>query len=198
MGITARRGRQPYLFVSMKLKFKHQAYQADAVKAVVDCFQGQPKSSGLKYAVDPGSASPKGFVALPGTELEGFANAALSIPPAAILKNLQEIQREQKIPVSDSSRSPTFPSCNLDIEMETGTGKTYCYIKTMFELNKHMAGASSSSWCRASPSARAFSKSFEVMAEHFLEQYGKRARPLSTTPSSSTNWRASPRTPGST
>jgi type III restriction enzyme len=36
----------------MKLKFMHPAYQADAVRAVVDCFQGQPKSNGLKYAVD--------------------------------------------------------------------------------------------------------------------------------------------------
>jgi type III restriction enzyme len=84
----------------MKLKFKHQAYQADAVRAVVDCFQDQPKSSGLKYAVDPGAAT-QGHVPLPGTELEGFANAALAISPAGILKNLQEIQREQRIPVSD-------------------------------------------------------------------------------------------------
>ena len=77
----------------MKLQFKHQAYQANAVRAVVDCFQGQTKSTGLKYAVDPGAATPKGFVPLPGTELEGFANAALAISPADILKNLQEIQR---------------------------------------------------------------------------------------------------------
>ena len=62
----------------MKLKFKHQAYQSDAVRAVVDCFQGQPKSSGLKYAVDPGKASSQGHVLLPGTEAEGFANAALA------------------------------------------------------------------------------------------------------------------------
>ena len=99
----------------MKLKFKHQAYQADAVRAVVDCFQGQPKSSGLKYAVDPGAASPQSHMPLPGTELEGFANAALVIPPAAILKNLQEIQREQRIPVSEMLMPPlcqdTCPAC---------------------------------------------------------------------------------------
>ena len=62
----------------MKLKFKHQAYQADAVRAVVDCFQGQPETSGLKYVIDEGAASPAGFVPLPGTEQEGFANAALA------------------------------------------------------------------------------------------------------------------------
>jgi len=119
----------------MKLKFKHQTYQADAVRAVVDCFQGQPKTSGLRYAVDPGAASRAGFVALPGTEVEGFANAALAISPATVLKNLQEIQREQKIPVSESLKVTEVSKLNLDIEMETGTGKTYCYIKTMFELN---------------------------------------------------------------
>lgn len=119
----------------MKLQFKHQAYQTDAVRAVVDCFQGQPKSTGLKYAVDPGAASAKGFVPLPGTELEGFANAALAIPPSAILQNLQGIQRGQRLPVSDELKVTEISKLNLDIEMETGTGKTYCYIKTMFELN---------------------------------------------------------------
>ena len=107
----------------MKLKFKHQAYQADAVKAVVDCFQGQPKSSGLKYAIDPGAASPNGFVVLPGTEVEGFANASFSISPAMILKNLQEIQREQKIPVSDSLKVTDVSKLNLDVEMETSRSR---------------------------------------------------------------------------
>lgn len=99
----------------MKLQFKHQAYQADAVRAVVDCFKGQPKSSGLKYAIDPGAASPQGFVPLPGTEAGGFANAALAIPPAAILRNLQELQREQRIPVSDSLEVTDISKLNLDI-----------------------------------------------------------------------------------
>ena len=75
----------------MKLKFKHQAYQADAVRAVVDCLQGQRPSSGLKYAVDPDAVSLRGYVALPGTKLEGFGNASLSIPPASILKNRQNL-----------------------------------------------------------------------------------------------------------
>jgi len=161
----------------MKLKFKHQAYQADAVRAVVDCFQGQPKSSGLKYAVDPGAAS-QGHVPLPGTELEGFANAALAISPAAILKNLQEIQREQRIPVSDQLKVTDVSKLNLDIEMETGTGKTYCYIKTMFELNAKYGWSKFIVVVPSIAIREGVSKSFEVMAEHFLEQYGKRARPF--------------------
>ena len=162
----------------MKLQFKHQAYQADAVRAVVDCFQGQPKSTGLRYAVDPGAASSKGFVSLPGTELEGFANAALAIPPAAILKNLQEIQREQRIPVSDKLKVTDVSKLNLDIEMETGTGKTYCYIKTMFELNAKYGWSKFIVVVPSIAIREGVAKSFEVMAEHFLEQYGKKARPF--------------------
>lgn len=162
----------------MKLKFKHQAYQADAVRAVVDCFQGQPKTSGLKYAVDPGAASPKGFVALPGTEVEGFANAALAISPATVLKNLQEIQREQKIPVSDILKVTDVSKLNLDIEMETGTGKTYCYIKTMFELNLKYGWSKFIVVVPSIAIREGVSKSFKVMAEHFREQYGKQARPF--------------------
>jgi type III restriction enzyme len=161
----------------LKLKFKHQAYQADAVRAVVDCFQGQLKSSGLKYAVDPGAAT-QGHVPLPGTELEGFANAALAISPAAILKNLQEIQREQRIPVSDQLKVTDVSKLNLDIEMETGTGKTYCYIKTMFELNAKYGWSKFIVVVPSIAIREGVSKSFEVMAEHFLEQYGKRARPF--------------------
>ncbi len=160
----------------MKLQFKHQAYQADAVRAVVDCFQGQPKSSGLKYAVDPGAASPNGFVPLPGTELEGFANAALAIPNDFIFRNIQEIQRGQRIPVSDKLKVTEVSKINLDIEMETGTGKTYCYIKTMFELNAKYGWSKFIVVVPSIAIREGVSKSFEIMAEHFLEQYGKRAR----------------------
>jgi type III restriction enzyme len=160
----------------MKLKFKHQAYQADAVRAVVDCFQGQPKSSGLKYAVDPGAVSSQGHVPLPGTEAEGFANAALAITPATILKNLQEIQREQRIPVSDLLKVTDVSKLNLDIEMETGTGKTYCYIKSMFELNAKYGWSKFIVVVPSIAIREGVAKSFEVMGEHFVEQYGKRAR----------------------
>jgi type III restriction enzyme len=122
--------------IELKLKFKHQPFQADSVQAIVDCFQCQPKVSGFKYAIDPGREAASGFVALPGTEAEGFANAGLAIPASAILANLQELQRRQILPVSPSLVVTPVSKLNLDIEMETGTGKTYCYIKTMFELPK--------------------------------------------------------------
>ena len=103
----------------MKLKFKHQAYQSDAVKAVVDCFRGQPKSSGLKYAVDPGAASSKGLIALLGTEVEGFANASLAISPAVILENLQEIQYRQNLSVSSALKVTPFSKLNFRPSMMT-------------------------------------------------------------------------------
>ena len=69
----------------MKLKFKQQAFQTEAVKAVVDCFSGQPKSSGHKYALDPGLVEVGSTVALPGMESDGFANAKLAIPHTQLL-----------------------------------------------------------------------------------------------------------------
>jgi len=173
-------GHVPPLLVSqhhsMKLKFKHQAYQADSVQAIVDCFQGQPKVRGFKYAIDPGREAASGLVPLPGTEAEGFANASLAISPAMVLTNLQEVQRRQILPVSPSLVVTPVSKLNLDIEMETGTGKTYCYIKTMFELHKQYGWSKFIVVVPSIAIREGVAKSFEVMAEHFLEQYGKKAR----------------------
>jgi type III restriction enzyme len=120
----------------MKLKFKQQSFQTDAVKAVVDCFKGQPKSRGHKYALDPGRATTGSTVALPGMEGDGFANDKLAIPQTQLLENLQGVQRRHNLPLSPELMKTSVCDVNLDVEMETGTGKTYCYIKTMFELNR--------------------------------------------------------------
>ena len=159
----------------MKLKFKQQGYQTDAVKAVVDCFAGQPKSRGLQYAIDPGRAATGSTVAIPWAE-DGFANVSLAIPLAQLLENVQGVQRRQNLPLSSELKKTTVCDLNFDVEMETGTGKTYCYIKTMFELNREYGW---SKFIVVVPSVairEGVSKSFEDMAEHFLERYGKRAR----------------------
>jgi type III restriction enzyme len=161
----------------MKLKFKHQAYQLDSVQAVVDCFLGQPKVTGLKYSIDPGRESQAGVVPLPGTEMEGFANAALA-PGLPLLKNLQEVQRRQNLPISPQLEKTAVCPVNLDIEMETGTGKTYCYIRTMFELHREYGWSKFIIVVPSIAIREGVAKSFEVMAEHFLELYGKRARPF--------------------
>lgn len=113
----------------MKLKFKTQAYQTAAVQTVVDCFKGQPPASSeaISYRIDPGKAK-KGIDDL-FTDA-GFKNADLVLSDAALLDNIQQVQRTQNLPISDALVKTKVARVNLDIEMETGTGKTYCYIKT--------------------------------------------------------------------
>src|SRR5690554_942322 len=113
----------------MKLKFKIQAYQTEAVEAVVDCFAGQPNVSGINYRIDPGDENLL-------LDLPGFRNADLQLNDAQLLENIKQVQRRQNLPVSDRLVTSADCNVNLDVEMETGTGKTYCYIKTIFELNK--------------------------------------------------------------
>ena len=119
----------------MKLKFKTQAYQSAAVQAVVDCFKGQPPATAesISYRIDPGKAK-KGVEDLFADS--GFRNADLALTDLQLLDNIQQVQRDQNLPVSDSLVRTKVARINLDVEMETGTGKTYCYIKTIFELNK--------------------------------------------------------------
>ncbi len=160
----------------MKLKFKQQTYQTDSVLAVRDCFAGQPPSNGIKYAIDPGRVSQDGNAPLPGTESDGFANASLGLPLGKVMENLQAVQRRQGLPVSSELKKTTVCDLNLDIEMETGTGKTYCYIKTMFELNKAYGWSKFIIVVPSIAIREGVAKSFEVMAEHFLEDYHKRIR----------------------
>ena len=109
----------------MKLKFKTQAYQSAAVRAVVDCFKGQPPFSAdaITYRIDPGQ-SKKGMDDL--FSESGFKNADLALNDVQLLENIQQVQRVQNLPVSDVVVKTKVARINLDVEMETGTGKTYC------------------------------------------------------------------------
>lgn len=123
----------------MKLKFKTQPYQTAAVQAVVDCFKGQPPAtlSAMKYTLDPGRSSASAQQRLDDDGGgNAFKNADLALTETLLLDNIQQVQRLQNLPVSAELIKTKVSKLNLDIEMETGTGKTYCYIKTIFELNK--------------------------------------------------------------
>ena len=161
----------------MKIKFKKQAFQTAAVEAVADCFAGQPADGGLRYRMDPGKeqASPQKRAAVVD-EFEGFRNAAIALPPDALLKNIQAVQRHQNIPLSETLVSNKVCAVNLDVEMETGTGKTYCYIKTMFELNARYGWSKFIVVVPSIAIREGAQKSFEITSDHFLEEYGKRAR----------------------
>jgi type III restriction enzyme len=154
----------------MKLKFKVQPYQTNAVEAVVDCFAGQPKSDGLRYRIDPGRA--KQTQAFD----EGFKNEDIRLTEAQVLVNLQGVQKRQLLPPSDKLVESAKCRFNLDVEMETGTGKTYCYIKTIFEMNKRFGWSKFIIMVPSIAIREGVKKSFEITAEHFTESYGKKAR----------------------
>ena len=159
----------------MKLKFKTQAYQTAAVQAVVDCFKGQPPASSeaISYRIDPGKATAKTDSLFSDA---GFKNADLVLPDTALLDNIQQVQRQQNLPVSDALAKTKIARVNLDVEMETGTGKTYCYIKTIFELNKLYGWSKFIIVVPSIAIREGVAKSLEITAEHFLESYQKKAR----------------------
>jgi type III restriction enzyme len=172
----------------MKLKFKTQAYQTAAVQAVVDCFKGQPpQHGGIRYRLDPGV---KKAVAAAGQQLSlgflstepssdqeaAFRNADIALSDAILLENIQQVQRLQNLPVSSELVRNRVSKLNLDIEMETGTGKTYCYIKTIFELNKHYGWSKFIIVVPSIAIREGVAKSLDITAEHFLESYHKKAR----------------------
>ena len=155
----------------MKLQFKHQKFQADAAKAVVDVFAGQPYLT-PSYMMDRGS----GYQQAITDELDftGWSNQKIvpELNDRFILEHVQKIQRSNQIQPSDKLEG----RYNLSIEMETGVGKTYTYIKTMYELNKRYGW---SKFIVVVPSVairEGVYKTFQVTQEHFAEEYGKKIR----------------------
>ena len=162
---------------TMKLKFKVQDYQTNAVESVVDCFAGQPNLSGLNYQIDPGKvASASGQTGWAMTAVEGFKNAELQLTDVQLLNNIHRVQTRQNLPVSDKVISNTSSPINLDVEMETGTGKTYCYIKTIFEMNQRYGWSKFIIVVPSIAIREGVYKSLNITAEHFSESYGKKAR----------------------
>ena len=173
----------------MKFNFKIQQYQTDAVNAVVRVFQGQPYHASASYLRDIGTLSNMSgqMRLLPGLEDDtqweiedlmseiGYKNEALRLTDDQLLQNIRNLQQENNIHQSDALVAP-LGRVSLDVEMETGTGKTYVYIKTMFELNR-LYGWSKFIVVVPSVAIReGVKKSFEIMADHFMEHYGKKAR----------------------
>ncbi|RSE23028.1 type III restriction-modification system endonuclease [Acinetobacter johnsonii] len=183
----------------MEIRFKTLGYQKDSVQAIVDCFKGQPRSEGHRYMIDQGAAKVKKTTAqvdmleetfhLQGGKAKkviadvGFENAHI-FDLQAVLKNIQEVQaasglqRSSQLITDDNGKGKnlTKSPLNLDIEMETGTGKTYCYIRTMFELHKQYGWSKFIVVVPSIAIREGVYKSLNMMADHFQEQYGKKAR----------------------
>ncbi len=149
----------------MKIKYKHQRFQAEAAKCVTDVFLGQPKSEGLdSFLMDQGTN--RGLF-----EVEGFGNAPIALSRDSLCDNVRSIQMAQGLKPIEQLQGEEL---TLTIEMETGTGKTYTYIKTMFELNRLYGWSKFIIVVPSIAIREGVFKSFESMAEHFATEYGKR------------------------
>lgn len=158
----------------MKIQYKHQKFQADAAKAVVDVFAGQPYLTPT-YMMDRGATYQMSIT--DDVDYTGWSNQRIvpELNDHLILEHLQKIQRANQIAPSSKleGRSEGF---NLTIEMETGVGKTYTYIKTMYELNRAYGWSKFIIVVPSIAIREGVYKSFEMTQEHFAEEYGKKIR----------------------
>jgi type III restriction enzyme len=145
----------------MKIKFDgHQQFQIDAVNAVCDLFRSQPLASAMSSIA---------FAAAPGELFDelGVANN-LVVPEAAILENLRAVQRSQGL-----HESTSMDGMNFSVEMETGTGKTYVYLRTAYELNARFGFKKFVIVVPTVAIREGVQKSIEITRDHFADMYGK-------------------------
>ena len=167
----------------MKLKFKIQQYQTDAVESVINVFKGQPNQANLEYRMDKGKLyvvdSKKHDIKIVQTDVFadsddagnnlGYKNNRLAMDKVALFDNIRQIQTDNNIH-QDEELCQKLGTCQLDVEMETGTGKTYVYIKTMFELNKQYGWTKFIVVVPSIAIREGVKKSFDITVDHFMEQ----------------------------
>ncbi|MDO5015427.1 MAG: DEAD/DEAH box helicase family protein [Eubacteriales bacterium] len=158
----------------MKIQYKHQKFQADAAKSVVDVFEGQPYMT-PSYMIDRGRGYQQSLTE--DEDYTGWSNHPIvpELNDQLILENLQKIQRANQVAPSDKLEGRA-DGYNLTIEMETGVGKTYTYIKTMYELNRAYGWTKFIIVVPSIAIREGVYKSFEMTQEHFAEEYGKKIR----------------------
>ena len=160
----------------MKFKFKIQQYQTDAVESTVSVFAGQPSKTNAQYRCDLGKQKQQ-LKAEFEEDYVGYRNADVELNANQLLENIHHQQVQNDIPLSKSLAATNgLGACSLDVEMETGTGKTYVYIKTMFELNKRYGWSKFIVVVPSIAIREGVYKSFTMLEEHFMELYGKKAR----------------------
>ena len=154
----------------MKLQFKHQKFQVDAAKAVVDVFAGQPYLTS-SYKMDRGVGDYQ-ISMMSNGDFTGWGNQPVipELDDQMILDHIRTIQRDNQIAPSEKLEG----KYNLTIEMETGVGKTYTYIKTMYELNKHYGWSKFIIVVPSIAIREGVYKTFQVTQEHFAEEYGRK------------------------
>jgi type III restriction enzyme len=170
----------------MKFQFKIQPFQTEAAESVVKVFAGQPNYGVSKYRRDVGTTKPKQRPAQ-GSMFEdaeeqtmeefetAYRNAEVDLTREQLLKNIRDVQMANNIKLS-SELVQGLGAVSLDVEMETGTGKTYVYIKTMFELHKAYGWSKFIVVVPSIAIREGVKKTFEITQEHFMELYGLKAR----------------------
>lgn len=155
----------------MKLQFKHQPFQEAAAQAVCDVFQGQPNQVG-RYLVDHGFQKNSTQQSL--LDSVGYNNAHLipELDNSILRENLHKVQDRGQIFQTDVLSD----GINLTVEMETGVGKTYTYIKTMYELNKQYGWTKFIIVVPSVAIREGVYKTFQTTEDHFAVDYGKRVR----------------------
>lgn len=151
----------------MKLQFKHQKFQADAAKAVTDIFSGQPYLTPT-YMIDQGSQQDI-------IDFTGWNNALIN-PGLTNDKILDRVRKQQISQGIEPSKILEGKGLNFTIEMETGVGKTYTYIKTIYELNKLYGWSKFIVVVPSIAIREGVYKSFETTQDHFMDEYGKKIR----------------------
>lgn len=156
----------------MELKFKHQKFQEEAAIATCDVFAQQPNISST-YIIDKGRYALGEQIKITDyTEITGNNNKKIMLSDEQVLANIQKIQKQYQIKPSEHLEG----KYNLTIEMETGVGKTYTYIKTMFEMNKKFGW---NKFIVVVPSVairEGVFSTFELTCDHFAEDYNKKIR----------------------
>ncbi len=172
----------------MKLQFKQQDFQIQAVQAVVDCFEGQPLKTN-RFTLERSKALIRkakqaamgtGVLAFEVEEEIGYRNSKVQIPEFQILKNTQAVQKRNDLYQSPQIERPKGVKLgyNFTIEMETGTGKTYTYIRTMYELHKKYGWSKFIVIVPSIAIREGVYKSFQITQDHFQELYGHKINPF--------------------
>lgn len=150
----------------MKLRYKHQRFQKEAAKAITDVFRGQPFVDSSEFIHDVGRDRIN-------YGEHGFANAPLVLDRSQLAENVRSVQLAQGLKPIEHFEGDD-KDVYITVEMETGTGKTYTYIKTMYELNKLYGWTKFVIVVPSVAIREGVLKSFKTMDDHFSDEYGKR------------------------
>ena len=142
----------------MKLEFEaNLEYQKTAISAVVELFKGQSKHTAGFNLYSNGNNDP--IIAVKNN---------LDIGQTQIFQNLQEIQEKNGV-----AKSRSLDSMDFSVEMETGTGKTYVYLRTIYELNAHYGFSKFIIVVPSIAIREGVQKSLEITHEHFQNIYAR-------------------------